>query len=245
MMKLSVVIVSWNTKDILAECLESLAPVMTRFNQEACRMEVIVVDNASRDNSAEAIAENFVSAGSVCKQPDFSLIALSDNRGFAAANNLAIKEAQGDYVLLLNSDTLVLNGAIDKLISFAENNPDAGIWGGRTLFGNGALNSTSCFRQFTPWSLFCRAFGLSRAFANSDFFNSENFGNWQRNTVRHVEIVTGCFLLIKREFWNQLKGFDPRFFMYAEEADLCLRATKQGARPLFTPELEGPTVVEC
>ena len=218
----SVIIVNWNTREMTLECLRSLyaQTVTTDF-------EVLLVDNGSHDGSAAAIAAEF---------PQVRLLAESVNHGFAVANNLAIKLARGRRALLLNTDTVVLNGAVDRIVQFADSRPGARIWGGRTLFGDHSLNFTSCWQRMTLWSVACFAFGLTKAFPRSNFFNPEGLTAWKRDSVREVDIVTGCFLLIDTALWHQLGGFDPIFFMYGEEADLCLRARKFGARPVITPE---------
>jgi hypothetical protein len=164
------------------------------------------------------------------------LIGSSQNLGFAAANNRAADIANGDYLLLLNPDTIVLNGAIDSLFAFAKKYPSSGIWGGRTLFKDGSLNPSSCWGRQTVWSLFCQAVGLSVVFKHTRMFNPEGMGEWNREGVREVDIVSGCFLMIRRELWTALGGFREEFFMYGEEADLCLRAHSLGARPLVTSE---------
>jgi N-acetylglucosaminyl-diphospho-decaprenol L-rhamnosyltransferase len=129
---------------------------------------------------------------------------------------------------------VILNQAIDRLHEFAKANTHCRIWGGRTVFADGSLNPSSCWRDATLWSIFCIATGLTR-FKATNFFNPEGYGGWKRDSVRAVNIVTGCFLLIDRELWQQLGGFDPQFFMYGEEADLCRRARKLGAQPTITP----------
>ena len=217
----SIIVVSYNTRDMTMACLRSVIA-----ETRDVPYEIIVVDNASSDRSAEAIAGL---GGRV------QLIALTDNIGFARANNLAAREARGQYLLLLNPDTLVLDSAIDRLCMVANANPASGIWGGRTLFGDRRLDPTSVWAKMTPWSLACRALGLDAAMPASKLFNAEALGGWNRDSMRTVDIVCGCFLLIRRELWNDLNGFDRAFFMYGEEADLCLRAAKRGARPLFTP----------
>lgn len=220
--EVSIIIVSYNTKIMTLECIASV------YEQtQISSFEIIVYDNLSCDDSAQAISEQF---------PGVILIAAQENIGFAMGNNEAIKHAKGDYVLLLNPDTLVLNAAIDNLIQFAKINPSAGIWGGRTLFGDKSLNANSCFRKMSIWNQFCRASGLAAICKNNRVFNTEEYGGWQRDTIRNVDIVCGCFLLIKRSMWDTLKGFDKRFFMYAEEADLCLRAHQLGASPIITPD---------
>jgi hypothetical protein len=144
-------------------------------------------------------------------------------------------ESRAKRLLLLNPDTLILDDAIDRLFAFAENTPILGIWRGRTVFADGSLNPKSCWRQMTIWSVFCTLVGLS-FFRSSPVFYSEGYGGWPRNTVRRVDLVTGCFFLIDRDLWERLCGFDPTFFMYGEEADLCLRAATLGAKPTVTPD---------
>ena len=218
---LSVIVVSYNTREMTLDCLRSIVAETRNVNYE-----VLVVDNNSSDNSAEAIRNHF---------PCVKLISLSDNIGFARANNLAAKESRGRRILLLNPDTIILNGAIDCLTTFANRNPSFQVWGGRTVFRDGSLNRSSCWRRMSLWNITCFAFCLTYFGRGNALLNSEAYGGWERNTVRHVDIVTGCFLLIDRKLWDKLKGFDPDFFMYGEEADLCLRARQAGARPAITP----------
>lgn len=221
---LSILIVSYNTREITLDCLRSVYS-----HPSTVPFEVVLLDNCSQDGSAAAVAAEF---------PQVSLIASEENRGFAGGNNLAAKAASGRRLLLLNPDTFVFEGSLTALWEFAEQRPDRGIWGGRTLFEDGSLNPSSCWGRITPWSLFCSATGLTRLFRKSALFNPEAYGGWARDSERQVDIVTGCFLLIDRALWQQLGGFDPLFFMYAEEADLCLRAREFGARPTVTPKAE-------
>lgn len=220
--KLSIVIVSYNTKAMTLECLASIG----EQTLETCH-EVIVVDNASSDGSAEALRGHPVVT---------RLIERQDNLGFARANNLAVEQARGELVLMLNPDTVVLDRGIDKLVAFAEKTPEAQIWGGRTYFADGSLNPTSVYAKLTLWRLLCRATGLTGLFPRSSLFNGEAMGGWRRDSVREVDIVTGCFLLTTRALWQRLGGFDPLYFMYGEEVDLCLRARHLGARPTMTPD---------
>jgi N-acetylglucosaminyl-diphospho-decaprenol L-rhamnosyltransferase len=219
----AVVIVSYNTREMTAACIDSVL----RSGQHEMKQEIVVIDNASKDGSALFIADRF---------PSIKLITSQDNLGFAKANNLAAREVESDYVLLLNPDTLVIEDGLEKLVSFARRNPQAGIWGGRTIFSDGSLNPTCCWRFMSLWSLTAQALGLARIFSTNEFLNWEAYGAWRRDDVREVDIVIGAFLLIRRKLWDELGGFDERFFMYAEEADLCFRAREIGARPLFNPE---------
>jgi len=218
----SIIMVSYNTREMTLECLRSVVAETT------VPYELLVMDNNSTDGSAEAIAAEF---------PDIRCWAETENHGFAKSNNLLCEHAKGEYVLLLNPDTIVLDGAIDKLMAFAQARPEAKIWGGKTLFGDRSLNPSSCWGRMTLWNVFCRTAGLTAIFKSSTFFNGEAYGTWDRSDERQIDIVSGCFFLIKRAMWDALDGFDLSFVMYGEEADLCLRATDtHGARPRVTPE---------
>ena len=221
---LTVIVVSYNTRDLTLKCLETLYAT-THATSFTC----VVFDNASEDGSAEAIAAAF---------PQAQLIASPENLGFAKANNVVAENAKTPWLLLLNPDTEVHAGAVDALMTFARAHPDAGITGGRTVFPDGSLNIASCWNKITPWSAVCAAVGLRTAFPNSGLCNPEGIGGWSRDTVREVDIVVGCFLMIPTDLWRALGGFDLKYFMYGEEADLCLRAAKLGYRPMITPEAE-------
>nr|WP_319386761.1 glycosyltransferase family 2 protein [uncultured Roseibium sp.] len=222
--ELTVIVVSYNTRDLTLKALETLFAT----TREAT-FNTIVYDNASQDGSAEAVAARF---------PDVTLIAAKENIGFARANNEAAKFADTEWLLLLNPDTECHKGAVDNLLAFGKAKPEAGIYGGRTVFPDGSLNIASCWNKITPWSLFCSAFGLSALFPKNALFNPEAFGGWKRDSVRKVDIVVGCFLLIRRSLWEELDGFNTRYFMYGEEADLCLRARALGYHPMITPDAQ-------
>lgn len=219
--ELSIIVVSYNTRGMTLACLESI------HAQTSLDFEVVVVDNASEDGSAEAIAAAF---------PQVTLLAETTNHGFAAAHDIALPHCRAPWLLLLNPDTVVLDRAIDKLFAFSRARPEAGIWGGRTCYADGRLNPYSCWQRMTLRSLFFRVVGLTAIFPRSEVFNSETYGAWPRDSVREVDIVTGCLFLVSRETWARLGGFDPVFVMYGEETDLCLRAEKLGLRPAITPE---------
>ena len=225
----SILVVSYNTRDMTLACLTSVVE-----QTQGLTYEVRLIDNASTDDSFAAISDRFK------EKPTFFLSESTANLGFAGANNRLAQEAKGKYLLLLNPDTVILDDAIGKLVAFAKSNPTNRIWGGRTQFANGVLNPTNCWGDMTLWTLFCRAVGLTMAFPKSALFATRSLPNWDRTGIREVPIVTGCFFLITREFWNQLSGFDPQFFMYGEEVDLCLRARRAGARPIVSG---APTII--
>jgi GT2 family glycosyltransferase len=218
---LAIVIISFNTREM------TLAAIASAQAETRTPHEIIVLDNASTDGSAQAVAE---------AHPEVRLLCEVVNHGFGPAHKIALAETNAPWVLLLNPDTVVLDRAIDRLMDFARTQPQAEIWGGRTLYADGSLNPTSCFARMTLWSVFCRVAGLNGVFRRSALFNPEYYGDWPSDTVREVDIVTGCFLLIRREFWEKLGGFDDAFVMYGEEVDLCLRARALGARPMITPD---------
>lgn len=218
--ELSIIIVSYNTVAMTLECLRSV------YAQTFTECEVLVVDNASSDQSASAIRSQF---------PDVRLFEESVNHGFAKANNIAAEAARAEHLLLLNPDTVVLSRAVDQLLEFARRTPSARIWGGRTLFADGSLNRANCWRRMGVWTNACRVAGLDRRFPTSGIFSREAYGEWDRATEREVDIVSGCFFLIDTELWRDLGGFDVRYVMYGEEADLCLRARQLGASPRVTP----------
>ncbi len=222
--ELTVIVVSYNTRALTLACLDTLLAATHR-----ARAHVVVFDNASSDGSAEAVAARF---------PQVELISSEENLGFARANNLVAAAARTEWLLLLNPDTEVHDGAVDALLAFSKARPQAGITGGRTVFPDGTLNSASCWMRITPWSTFCMATGLTAMLRGTSLFNPEGMGSWPRDSVREVDIVVGCFLMIRRALWDQLGGFDLKYFMYGEEADLCLRAQALGYRPAITPEAQ-------
>lgn len=222
--ELTVIIVSYNTAALTLKAIETLFE-----HTHKTRFDCVVFDNGSNDGSAARIKDAF---------PTVRVIASPENVGFAQANNIAAQACQTPYLLLLNPDTETHPGAIDALMDFAKTRPQAGIWGGRTVFADGTLNIASCWAAPSLQSLFFRALGLSTLFPRSGFINCETYGRWQRDSVREVDIVVGCFLLIGRPLWQELGGFGQKYFMYGEDADLCLRARRLGFRPAITPDAQ-------
>lgn len=218
----SIILVSYNTVNYIRRALESL------FREtQVVSYEVIVVDNHSSDDSVTFLRQHF---------PQVKLIASDSNPGFAGGVRCGVAQAKGDYLLLLNPDTVILNAAIDRLVHFAELYPENGIWGGVTLNNDFSINTQHAWEMLNFKNLLFSALGLSKLFKNSCFFNSANYGCWKRDTIKTVDITSGCFFLTSRELWDKLDGLDPSFFMYAEEADYCLRAKALGYQPIVTPD---------
>ncbi len=223
LMDVSIIVVSWNTRDILRDCLKSVYEQTSDIS-----FEVIVIDNASSDDSVFMVKSEF---------PHVVLIENKDNRGFAAANNQGMQIANGRYVLLLNSDTIVLDGAIQKTLAFADQHPDAAVVGCKVLNPDGFLQPT-CFMYPSLLNLFLSSTYLYKIFPRSRFFGRERMTWWDRDDVREVEVVTGCFMLVRTEAIEQVGIMDESFFMYAEETDWCYRFNKAGWRLLFTPNAQ-------
>lgn len=219
-MDVSVVIVNWNTCGILRDCLCSV------FEQtKNIEFEVIVIDNVSTDGSVEMVKKDF---------PQVKLIENSENRGFAAANNQGIAIAKGRYVVLLNPDTVVLDNAIEKTLSFADKQPESAVVGCRVLNPDRTLQPT-CFMFPSILNMLLSSTYLYKLFPKSRFFGRERMTWWDRNDVREVDVVTGCFMLVRREAIEQVGLLDERFFVYCEETDWCYRFKQTGWKIMYTP----------
>lgn len=220
-MRLSVVIVSFNTRDATLECIDS---VLMHSPEET---EIVVVDNGSTDGSVLAIQQ---------RHPSVIVDEAGQNLGFAKGVNRGVAQSAGEYVVLLNPDTIVYEGSFEKLLAFAKEHPAYGVYGGRTLRRDGSVDKSSCWGAPTLWSLACFALGLSTAFKGSRIFDPESLGHWQRDTVREVPIVTGCLLLMRRSQWDAVGGMDEVFFLYGEDAEFSIRAKRFGLRPVVVPD---------
>jgi GT2 family glycosyltransferase len=218
-MDVSVIVVSWNTRDYLRECLDSIRRVST-----ALMVEVVVVDNGSGDGSPSMVAEVF---------PEITLIRNTQNRGFAAANNQGISVAKGRYVLLLNSDAVLLPGALETVVIVADENPQAGMVGCRVLNGDLSLQ-VSCMRFPDFRGLMTAALFLPRLFPRNRWLGYEDLTWWDHATEREVEVLKGCFILVRMAAIRDVGGFDENFWLYAEETDWCYRIKQAGWQVRFT-----------
>ncbi len=221
--KLSIIIVSWNAKDYLINCLESVFQGL-----EGVQAEVIVVDNYSSDGSADAVERLF---------PKVKLIRNDQNDGFAKANNIGIKLSNGEYVCLLNSDVIVRKNCFSQLISFIDLHPNIGMLGPRTLNADGTLQR-SCFTLPTVWNSLCRVLALDTAFPKTKMFGTRLMTYFLHDEIRTVEALNGCFLLIRRNALNKVGLLDEGFFIYGEDLDLCKRFGDSGWEVVFYPSTE-------
>jgi GT2 family glycosyltransferase len=220
----AIIIVTYNSQGEIAACLESVLAQRLSVTQQ-----VIVVDNDSRDGTVALVRERF---------PEVELHLPGMNLGFAAGVNYGVARSDADFVLLLNPDTVIVRHAIDTVVEFARKHPRHGIYGGRTLSPEGALEPSCCWGAPTLWSMFLFAFGLTTLAPRNRWLDPESLGSWERDTVREVGVVTGCFLLAPRTVWEELGGLDVRYFMYGEDADLAMRARKAGYAPVICPTAE-------
>lgn len=219
-MDVSVIIVNWNTESYLRDCLRSVFETTTGI-----AFEVIVVDNASSDGSVAMVKTEF---------PQVTLVQNSDNRGFAAANNQGMALAKGRYVLLLNSDTVVLGEVIGASVRFADLHADAAVVGCRVLNGDRSLQRT-CFMYPSLLNMLLSSSYLYKVFPRSRFFGRERMTWWGRTDKRDVDVVTGCYMLVRRGAIDQVGRMDESFHMYGEETDWCYRFKQAGWKVLFAP----------
>jgi hypothetical protein len=212
-MDISVVILSWNDKQHLDGLLKSLA------NSTGTRsMEIIVVDNASTDGSPEMVETEF---------PGVKLIKNKENLGFPKGNNVGVMASRGKYVYLLNSDIKVLDGCIDALADYLDQNPRVGMVGPKIL-NRDMTHQSSCRTFPTLWNNFCSAAGLAKAFAGSKFFSGEHMMYFKGDRTLEVDVLVGCFWAVRREAIDQFGLLDEGFFIYAEDVDWCKRCWKAG-----------------
>lgn len=221
---LSVVIPSYNTRDLMEQALRTV--------QEASgsiRVEVIVVDNASKDGSVEMVRQKF---------PDVVLICNERNLGFGGANNAAFARVRGRHVLLLNSDTIVRADSLQTMVAFMDAHPDAGAAGCRILNPDGTLQ-LDCRRGFpTPAAAFYKLTGLSRIFPNSHRFARYNLTYLDPDEVNEVDALSGSCMIVRRQVLEEVGGFDEAYFMYGEDLDWCFRMREAGWKIYYTPATE-------
>lgn len=225
---LSIIIVNWNTRDYLAQCLKSLRETASRLDPPSASLmfgdstaEVFVVDNASTDASTQMVRQDF---------PWVRLIENDRNVGFAPANNQAICASQGRYVLLLNSDTEVCPGALEKLVTFMDTHLQAAAAGARLLNIDGSLQP-SVHPMLTPWREFWRLMFLDRFIHRATYSPKM----WHTRVPQPVETIKGACLVLRREALDQVGLLDESYFMYTEEVDLCYRLAQAGWQIWWLP----------
>ncbi len=219
---ISFVIVSWNARQHLLNCLNSLS------NPSGCTQEIIVVDNGSTDGSIELVETQF---------PEVKLIKNKENLGFARANNIGIRASKGRYVCLINSDAIVLNNCIGGLMKFMDENSSVGMAGPKILNPNKTIQY-SCRHFPSVWNNLCQAVGLNYIFPKSAFFSDWFMSYWSHDSIRSVDVLSGCFWMVRKEALVDIGLLDERFFIYGEDIDWCKRFHKAGWDVVFYPGAE-------
>ena len=220
-MKLSVVIVSYNVSHYLLQCLDSLQRALRGIDGE-----VIVVDNHSRDNSVALVHQ---------AHPEVKVIENLHNLGFSKANNIALRQATGEYALLLNPDTIVADNTIRDCIAFLDLHPDAGAAGVMMLNADGTVAPESRRGVPTPLTSFYKLSGLCRMFPRSPRFGRYYLGHLPWHTPQQIDIVSGAFCMLRRSVLDKVGLLDEDYFMYGEDIDLSYRILKQGATNWYLP----------
>jgi len=215
---ISIILVNYNGADVLIDCLNSLEKFIPRDN-----CELIVVDNNSQDNSLDILNDKF---------PHIKLIKLSKNVGFGAGNNAGAKVAKGEFLFLLNTDTILTNNILPHLLELMSENPDVGIIGPKLLFPDGSFQIS-----FSPEISIKGEFAARKLHKNAENKNKLHIIEQDFQDIQEVDIVVGAAFFIRADLFNLLGGFDEKFFMYFEESDLCQRVRTKGYKVLYTPHV--------
>ncbi len=225
MVKLSIIIVSYNTSALLDQCLQSIEEAQ----EPVGGMEIIVVDNASADGSQEMVTR---------KYPAVKLIALEENIGFSAANNRGARVAGGEFVLFLNSDTRLHEDAIVQPLSYLEAHPRVGAITVRLYYPSGQRDPDNHRGFPTPWNALCHFTGLSKLFPRDPRFNGYFQSYVDFEQIHAVDVIAGSFMMMSRLVYDQLGGWDETYFFYGEDIDFCYRIGRAGYKIIYYPHVE-------
>lgn len=219
-MDVSIIVVNWNTRDLLQNCLDSIYKEVGNVD-----FEVIVVDNTSTDGSTDMVRTLF---------PKAVLIANRINKGYAAALNQGMRIAQGRYFLALNSDTIICDAAVEKTLEYADQHPEAAVVGCQ-VYKNSEDVQMTCSRFPSVLNLFLEALALRKIFKKNHFVGRHGIRGWLRDSERQVDVVSGVFMLVRREAVEQVGLMDEAYFLLFEETDWCYRFAKAGWKMMFWP----------
>lgn len=222
-MELSIIIISYNTKQLLDDCLASVFSA----HKPKGGLEVIVVDNASSDGSIQMIKE---------KYPVVKLIKNKENLGFAKANNQAVAASSGKYLLFLNSDTVLKKYSLVKPLKYIRNHPKVGAITIKLFTKSGAIDIDNHRGYPTPWSAFCHFLGLSKILPKSTLFNSYHLGLQKFNKIHVIPVAAGSFLMMSKKLFESIGRWDEAFYFYGEDIDLCFRINQAGYKIVYYPK---------
>jgi GT2 family glycosyltransferase len=220
--RLSIIIVNYNVKHFLEHCLLSVFRAIEHIDAE-----VFVVDNQSTDGSVELVRVKF---------PDVTLIANTNNVGFARANNQAVRQCNGEYVLYLNPDTIVAEDCFEKCLIYMDAHPEVGGLGPKLIDGKGIFLPESKRGFPSAWVAFCKISGLSSLFKKSKRFNQYHQGFLPEDEISEVDVLVGCFMLCRKKVIDKVGSFDETYFMYGEDIDLSYQIKKGGFKNVYFPE---------
>lgn len=224
-MKLSIIIVSFNTKEIITKCIQAIVD----SEKFADTFEIIVIDNASTDGSVQYLKE---------KIPHIKMISLEKNIGFAAANNIGVKNSIGEYILFLNPDVIIEKDTIHTILEYIENSKTCGIVSAKLVLENGKIDD-ACHRGFpTPWNAFCHFSGLSKLFSKFKLFTGYSLNYLNKETIHEVDSVSGAFMMIKRKVGDTCNWWDEDYFWYGDDLDICYRVKKNGWKIIYNPSVK-------
>ena len=226
MIDVSIIIVSYNVRHFLEQCLRSVYA-----SRGQLELEIFVVDNASSDNTLGFLREQFPRA----EHPELHLVNNVRNVGFGRANNQALAHAKGRYILFLNPDTVLTEHTLTDCVTFADSHADMGALGVMQLHSNGEFALESRHGIPTPWRAFCQMSGLSSLFPATKTFDGYHMRFFNNAAAAPIEIASGAFMLIPRDALEEIGGFDERFFMYCEDVDLCYRLLQSGRQNYYLP----------
>lgn len=226
MIDVSIIIVSYNVRHFLEQCLRSVYA-----SRGQLELEIFVVDNASSDNTLGFLREQFPQA----EHPELHLVNNVRNVGFGRANNQALAHAKGRYILFLNPDTVLTEHTLTDCVTFADSHADMGALGVMQLHSNGEFALESRHGIPTPWRAFCQMSGLSSLFPATKTFDGYHMRFFNNAAAAPIEIASGAFMLIPRNALEEIGGFDERFFMYCEDVDLCYRLLQSGRQNYYLP----------
>lgn len=221
---LSIVIVNYNTKDLLLECLQSIK----QAKKDSYSWETIVVDNASTDGSVEAVKKRY---------KDIKILRSKKNLGFAAGNNKAITKTSGRYTLFLNPDTMVFPDTLTTMISFMDKNPGVGAATCRIELADGRLDEAAHRGFPTPWNAFTHFSGLEKLFPRSRLFSGYTLGWMSRERTHEIDAASGAFLLVRGEAGRKVSWWDEDYFWYGEDLDFCYRLKEAGWKVMYVPKV--------
>jgi len=224
---ISIIIVNFKSEEFLEKCLKSIQKFPPK-----CSYEIIIVDNNSGTdpNKFGKISRNYIS------EKNFKFIKSAKNLGYGQGNNLGVKKSKGDFIVILNPDIEIKKGTLDILLKFLQKNSTVGIVGPKLLYPDGKVQDS--FRRFpNPPDLIIKRIGFLRKLFHKRMVN---FLMWDNDFEKEIEVdwVVGAFMMIRKNAWNKVGGFDPRFFLFFEDTDLCKKMWQKGFKVYFNPHCE-------